>query len=104
MGMSSAERQRRYRQRHLSDVEGTGARLNLVIDAQAKRTLTRLAACYGLTLRDALAQVLQRTETTLLETLPADQQSAYFDGTLSLPRNADTSPESAPSRAEASDN
>ncbi len=86
MGMSNAERQRQYRQRHLNDVGGKGARLNLVVDIEAKAMLERLSTCYGVTLREALALALDRTEDALLDTLPADQRRAYYDGRLSLRR------------------
>lgn len=92
MGMTNAERQRQYRQRHLTDVGGKGARLNLIVDTKAKRMLERLSACYGVTLREALALALDRTEVALLDTLPADQRNAYYDGKLSLRRNGDEAP------------
>lgn len=87
MGMSNAERQRQYRQRHLNDAGGEGARLNLVVDTEAKAMLERLSSCYGVTLREALALALDRTETAVLDTLPADQRRAYYAGKLALRRN-----------------
>jgi hypothetical protein len=45
MAKSNAERQAAYRARHLKDENGTGLRLNLVIDAHAKWALERLAVC-----------------------------------------------------------
>lgn len=92
MGMTNAERQRQYRQRHLNDVGGKGARLNLVVDSQAKAMLERLSTCYGVTLREALALALHRTEGALLDTLSRPERGAYWTGNLSLRRNDDEAP------------
>jgi len=89
MGMSNAERQRQYRQRHLTDVGGKGARLNLVVDIEAKAMLERLAACYGVTLREAVRLSADQAEETLLANLSADQRATYYRGELSLRRNGD---------------
>ncbi len=85
MGMSGAERQRRYRQRHQSN----GGRLNLAIDAHAKVVLQRLATCYGVTLREALEQALDQMEIRLLDALDAGERRRYYAGELALRRNGD---------------
>jgi hypothetical protein len=43
------ERQRAYRQRRLKDLDANSERINLVVSANTKRKLERLAACYGVT-------------------------------------------------------
>ncbi len=87
MGMSNAERQRQYRQRHLTDANSNGARLNVIVDLRAKTRLERLARCYGVTLREVILLVADEAETALLDTLSADQKAAYYAGELSLRRN-----------------
>ncbi|AGA90544.1 hypothetical protein Thimo_1772 [Thioflavicoccus mobilis 8321] len=87
MGMSNAERQRRYRQRQLTDVDSNGARLNLIVDLRAKIRLERLARCYGVTLREVILLVADEAETALLDTLSADQRVAYYAGKLALRRD-----------------
>ncbi len=83
MAMSNAERQRRYRQRHHSNV----GRLNFVVDAHTQVVLRRLATCYGVTLREALEQALDQTEVALLDALDAGERKRYYAGDLSLRRN-----------------
>ena len=88
MAMSNAERQRRYRQRHQSNV----GRLNFVVDAHTQVVLRRLATCYGVTLREALEQALDKTEVALLDTLDAGERKRYYAGELSLRCNDEQPP------------
>jgi hypothetical protein len=74
MAKSNAERQAAYRARHLKDENGTGLRLNLVIDAHAKWALERLSVCYGVTQRE------------MLERLARDAERATLDRVATLPK------------------
>jgi hypothetical protein len=56
---SNADRQARYRQRHLA--EGTATRLNMVVSAHAKAAIARLARHYGVTKRAAVGTDRCRT-------------------------------------------
>ena len=60
MPQSNAQRQARYRQRHVQDLFGSAMRLHMVISTSAKCRLDTLAARRGVTLR------------SLVETLVAD--------------------------------
>jgi len=82
---SNAQRQRAYRERHLKDAGGKGERLNTVLNLSAKRSLERLASCYGVTQRAILERVIARAEDDLLATLDSGQQSQYYDNELVLP-------------------
>lgn len=84
MTMSSAQRQAAYRQRQLHDSDGRGERLNIVLDTTAKRTLQRLASCYGVTQRVVLHRLLANAEHTALSQLLAlpNGQSQYYDQQL----------------------
>jgi hypothetical protein len=62
MTMSNAQRQAAYRARHLFDEAAQGERLNVVLDASAKRMLERLAACYGVTQRALLQGLLSNAQ------------------------------------------
>jgi hypothetical protein len=79
MAQSNAERQRAYRERHLKALDGQGERLNLVISLHAKRALERLASHYGVTQRAVLERVLADVERAVVDALPAEAQSAYYD-------------------------
>lgn len=84
MAMSNADRQREYRARHLKDVEGTGERVNMIVSVQAKRSLERLAACYGVTQRELMERVIADAENALLAGLSGKKQTAYYDKQLSV--------------------
>ena len=86
MAQTNATRQAAYRQRHLHDEEGTGERLNVVIDLHAKRALERLASCYGVTQRAILERVLAAAEQDALTKsarFPGGQDD-YYDKKLQL--------------------
>lgn len=60
MAMTGAQRQQAYRRRHLA--EGNAERLNVVVSAQAKRQLERLAKHRDATQREVLESVLAQAE------------------------------------------
>ena len=84
MAMSNAQRQAAYRQRQLTDIDAQGERLNIVLDTTAKRSLERLAACYGVTQRGVLQRLLAGAEQSVLNQLQAlpNGQSHYYDRQL----------------------
>ncbi len=84
MSMSNAQRQAAYRQRQLHDIDGQGERLNIVLDTTAKRTLERLASCYGVTQRAMLQSLLASAEQAALNRLLAlpNGQGQYYDQQL----------------------
>jgi hypothetical protein len=82
LAKSNAERQRAYRERHLNDLEGQGERLNAIIKLSTKRSLERLASCYGVTQRAALEEIIDEAESRLLSQLGSKKQEAYFDKKL----------------------
>ena len=86
MAQSNAERQRAYRVRHLKDENGTGERLNIMLDLHAKRALERLAKCYGVTQRAMLEKLLIQAESAALDAVSPlpNGQADYYDGKLKL--------------------
>ena len=66
MAITTAEKQRRYRARHLG-VDGTKSRLQCFVNARTKAQLTRLAQYQGYSI------------TALIETLAADAERAILD-------------------------
>ena len=84
MSMSNAQRQAAYRQRQLHDIDGRGERLNIVFDTTAKRTLERLASCYGVTQRAMLQNLLASAEQAALNRLLGlpNGQGQYYDQQL----------------------
>ena len=90
MALTGAERQRRYRQKHLKDFDAQLERLQCVVSLHAKRALERLAVFYGLSQRDMLEQVINEAEQRLTAQLTGSEQDQFYDRTLtaqSLQRN-----------------
>lgn len=82
MAMSNAERQRRYRERHLKNLEAGAERINVVADLQAKLALERLARYWGLTQRATLELVLSEAQRQVLDGLTGEEQNKFYDGKL----------------------
>ncbi len=57
-----------------------------MVSLSAKRKLERLAACYGVTQRHLLEEVLAEAERRALDTLPAEAQADYYDKRLTVLR------------------
>jgi hypothetical protein len=79
MALTSAEKQRRYRERHLG-VRGTKERIQLFISVHARAQLGRLACHYGYTVTKAIEDLAANAERALLTRLPPRQRTAYLDG------------------------
>lgn len=91
MAMTNAERQRRYRERHLRSLEGQAERINLIASVQTKAAIDRLANYWQTTRRAALERAIREAESRVLDTLPGPEQNRYLDRELTeqpLPRNA----------------
>jgi hypothetical protein len=79
---SNAARQAAYRKRHLQDVNGQGARVNMIVPVSTRAQLTRLASHYGTTQRDCLARLLAEEERKVVDRLGSSAaQKAYFSVT-----------------------
>ena len=78
MVQTNAQRQAAYRARHLKDVEGTGERISVLVDAHTKRALERLATRYTVTQRAMLQNLIADAERALIASLSASEQASYF--------------------------
>jgi hypothetical protein len=74
MAMTTAERQRRYMQRHVAD--GSDTRTVLMLSAQAHAALRRLAKHYGCSQRAVVERLLIAAENEAVLGL-ADPNSYY---------------------------
>lgn len=61
MALTAAEKQARYRERHLK--EGDKERLQLVVSLHAKRALERLARHHGMTMAAMLERLAQEEQS-----------------------------------------
>ena len=81
MGTPNAQRQADYRQRHLKDVDGAGVRLQMVVDADCKLALERMARHTQTTQRAMLESLVREFQRELMAAMTPDQQDAYRDAT-----------------------
>jgi hypothetical protein len=79
MALTSAEKQQRYRQRHLG-IYGAKQRIQLFVSVQAKAQLARLARHCGYTVTNMIEKLAADAERRLLNRLPPRQHTAYLDG------------------------
>ncbi|HLK80546.1 MAG TPA: hypothetical protein VKT99_03490 [Xanthobacteraceae bacterium] len=78
MALTSAEKQRRYRGRHLG-VHGSKERIQLFVSVQTKAQLGRLARHYGYTITKLIEDLVKDAERAILDRLPIRQHSTYLD-------------------------
>ena len=90
MRKSNAERQRAYRDRHLTLTDEPNElleRINQMVSLHAKNTLKRLASYYGVTQRAILESAITHAERALFDTLPGEHQNDYYDMKITLRSN-----------------
>jgi hypothetical protein len=74
MALTSAEKQQRYRERHLG-LHGTKERIQLFISIQARAQLGRLAGHYSYTVIKMIEDLAADAERSLLNGLPPRQRT-----------------------------
>jgi hypothetical protein len=82
MALTSAEKQQRYRERHLG-VHGSKERIRLFVSVQTKAQLRRLARHYGYTITRIIEDLVKDADRAILDQLPTRQHSTYLDATCS---------------------
>jgi hypothetical protein len=85
MAMTPAEKQRRYRHRHLG-VDGQKQRLQCMVSVHAKAQLTRLAHYHGYSITALIETLAAQAERALVDTLPHPDIGPYLDGSLQCNR------------------
>lgn len=75
MAMTAAEKQARYRERHLK--EGDKERLQIIIGLSAKRALERLAHHHGLTMGAMLERLVLDEQASVTAGMDGVQYRAY---------------------------
>ena len=104
MALTSAEKQQRYRERHLG-VHGAKQRIQFFVSVQAKAQLGRLARHCGYTVTNMIEKLAADAERALLNRLPARQHTAYLDrhrqraGSHQVSARAKTKPAKKPARS-----
>jgi len=77
MALSNADRQRRYRERHLG-VDGGKDRLQLFISVHANAQLYRLARHYGCTITEAFEKIAGAAEQAMDGSLTPTERKSYY--------------------------
>ncbi len=77
MALSNADRQRAYRQRHLAGVEGTRARLNMIVEQDAVLALRRLAAHKGQSQADTLRELILSAQNRVTSNMRGEAWDKY---------------------------
>jgi len=75
----NAARQKAYRQRHLQDVDGQKAQLNIILPMRTKLALKRLCKHYAVTQAELLDRLLADEQRQVLSAMPAEGQNRFFD-------------------------
>jgi len=78
MALSNAQRQARYRQRHLNDLDGDKAELSLVIDLEARWCLHRIAQHKGRTVTSLIEEWAVAVEDRIVRDMSAEAQRDYY--------------------------
>lgn len=79
MALTNAEKQARYRERHLG-VDGEKARVQLFLNASTKAQLGRLARHRGYSLTMMIEELAARAERRTVASLTPKALKAYYDG------------------------
>ncbi len=79
--LSNAERQARYRQRHLLDVYGEKRRLSLFLDLHARNRLDRIALHRGYSVTALIEEWARKAERRITARMTLKEEKAYFDVT-----------------------
>ena len=77
MGISNAEKQRRFRARNLGP-GGSYERLSAVIPIATKRDLERLASHYSCTLAGMIVMLIHERTVSLLDSLSEIEQEEFY--------------------------
>lgn len=79
MPKTTAQRQAAYRQKHLHEIEGRKARINLLVEHPAKMALSRLAIRYGVTKSGLLERLILEEQDRALRNMGAEETTAYYE-------------------------
>jgi hypothetical protein len=86
MALTAAEKQRRYRARHLG-VDGAKERMQFLVNAAAKAQLVRLADYHGYTMTTLIETLIAEAERALIDKLPYPDIGRYLDRQLQSNRS-----------------
>jgi hypothetical protein len=77
--LTNAERQARYRQRHLLGIDSEKRRLSLFLDLHARRKLERIARHKDYTVTQLIEEWAAKAEQRITARMTLKEEKAYFD-------------------------
>jgi hypothetical protein len=77
--LTNAERQARYRHRHLRDIDGKKRRLSLFLDLHARRRLERIARHERYTVTALIEEWAAKAEQRITARMTLKEEKAYFN-------------------------
>jgi hypothetical protein len=80
MALSNAEKQARWRQRHLKDENGTKLRAQFVFDVSTTNQLKRVAAHRGRSVAALIREWAANAERRIVERISGKDLKRYYDG------------------------
>jgi hypothetical protein len=80
MALSNAEKQARWRERHLKDVKGTKVRAQFVFDVSTTNQLKRVAAHKGRSVAGLIREWAANAERRIVGQLSPREEKRYYDG------------------------
>jgi predicted DNA-binding ribbon-helix-helix protein len=78
MALSNAERQARYRNRHLKSADGEKVRMSLFIDLYARLQLERIARHQGCTVTALIEKWAAQAEQRIVNRMTPKEEHAYY--------------------------
>jgi hypothetical protein len=80
MAFSNAEKQARWRKRHLDSSDGTKTRLQFIFDSDTRAQLKRVARHRGRSVTPLIREWAASAERRIVAQLSAREEKRYYDG------------------------
>jgi hypothetical protein len=80
MALSNAERQARWRERHLDSSDGTKTRLQFIFDVSTTKQLKRVAAHKGRSVTSLIREWAASAKRRIVGQLSAREEKRYYHG------------------------
>jgi hypothetical protein len=78
MALSNAERQARYRERHLKSIDGEKVRLSVFVDLYARHRMERIARHQGCTVTALIEAWAAKAEQRIINRMTPKEEHAYY--------------------------
>jgi hypothetical protein len=78
LALSNKERQARYRERHLKDVDGEKTRLSLFVSIHAHRKMERVARHKSYTVTQLIEEWAEQAENRIVAKMSPNAEKEYF--------------------------